>query len=64
VIFQVESSVFYSDAADHFYKKAIELRKAKNTENFNISFSFLPTSTALNENRLTSDGFVMTYERK
>jgi len=64
IIFQVDSTVFYSDKADELYQKAITIRKAKNREHFNISFSFMPESSGLNESRLTSDGFVLTYERK
>lgn len=64
VILQVEPSVFYSDTIDLLYRKVIEVRNAKNNENFNISFSFMPASKSINEDRILSDGFIMTYETK
>lgn len=64
VIFQINNDVFYSEAVDELYKKAMEIRNKKNSEDFNISISFIPMSTALNENRLQADGFVLSYAGK
>jgi hypothetical protein len=62
VMLQIAPSVFYSDQIDNLYHKAFEMRKAKNIENFSVSFSFLPSSQYLNEDRISSDGYVLTYE--
>lgn len=64
VIYLVDTTFFYSEEIDLLYKKAMEIRKAKNKESFNISFSFMPYNQSLNESRLSADGFVLTYGEK
>jgi hypothetical protein len=64
IIYLIETSFFYSEEIDSIYGKAIEIRKTKNKEGFNISFSFLPYNQSLNESKLSADGYVLNYGEK
>lgn len=64
IMLQIDPSIFFSDQVDILYQKSIEMRKAKSIDNFSVSFSFLPSSPYLNEDRILSDGYILTYETK
>ncbi len=64
VILQIDNEIFYSENVDELYMEAIKIRKERNREDFNISISFLPLNKALNTERLTADGFTLSYAGK
>jgi hypothetical protein len=63
-LFVADKEDFLSDKFRSLYIKAQKLKDEAETDNFYISFSFMPQSPALDENCLISDGFFMKYEKK
>lgn len=62
-LFIVDANDYVSDNFLKIYNIGAKIKSQMNTEDFEISFSFMPLSEHLNKNCLFSDGFFLTYEK-
>lgn len=56
-VYIISKDSYFSDKFRDIYKKSIELKSRNNNESFNLSFTFMPFSKKINNERLRSDGF-------
>jgi len=63
-LFIVDEDDFVKDAFKEAYKKARSTKKEVNRPTFNLSFSFMPLSNALNEDELLIDGYYFEYGKQ
>lgn len=63
-LFIVQEDDFISDKFRSIYTYARGLKNKFDSENFYISFSFMPNSKNLNEKCLASDGFFLKYDKE
>lgn len=63
-LFVVNKEDFISDKFREVYTLSRRIMNKSESENFYISFSFIPASEFLNEHCLLADGFFMKYEKK
>lgn len=63
-LFVVEKDDFLSEGFRDLYIIARYIKNESESENFYLSFSFLPNSDKLSEECLNADGYFMKYEKK
>ena len=63
-LFIVEKSDFLSDNFREIYILARETKDEAESEEFYISFTFMPASESLSEDALIADAFFLKYEKK
>ena len=63
-VFSISESDYLSTDFDTIYKLSREFKTKCNNDSFNINTTFMPTTDSLNEDRLVSDGFYFTYEKR
>lgn len=63
-LFVADKNNFLSDNFRELYIHAREIKKIAETEDFYISFSFMPASEKINESCLITDGYFLKYEKK
>ncbi|MEJ7683795.1 MAG: hypothetical protein WKG06_39235 [Segetibacter sp.] len=62
-LFVADKNNFLSDNFRELYIHAREIKKIAETEDFYISFSFMPASEKINESCLITDGYFLKYEK-
>jgi len=60
-IFVVPAQKFLTHDFDAVYKMAREKKKEIATTTFNLSFSFMPLTDSLDEERMLMDGYILKY---
>ena len=63
-LFIIKKSDFISDRFREVYRQSREKKAKINNQTFNLSFSFMPYSEKINENRLLTDGYILKYAEK
>ncbi len=63
-IIVVSQSDFISDEFKKIYSLARKKKEEVNTNTFQISFTFMPETKNIDENKLLSDGFILRYGGK
>ncbi|MBU0488410.1 MAG: hypothetical protein KKD31_10730 [Bacteroidetes bacterium] len=61
IVFIIPQDVFVSEGFPVVYSKAREIKQEVNDDTFHISFSFMPFTESINEERLISDGFILRH---
>lgn len=60
----VDDKDFVDDKFRQAYTLARKTKKESETDNFYLTFSFMPASKNLNESCIKADGFFMKYDKK
>ena len=63
-VFSINKDDYLSTGFDAIYKLSRDFKSACNNDSFNINTTFMPITDSLNEERLVSDGFYFTYEKR
>ena len=63
IIFVVDEQKYLTDTRKNAYQYLREIKKENNKNTFKLSFSLIPHSESLDFNALSSDGYIIRYER-